>query len=590
MGLGIAGFGLGLIIGAGILFFVMKGGSASSGEVEQLRSRLAGQEQDFESRKQEMITSLQEQYRLQAEERITERSQELGEQYKTEIQNLEAQLREARSEQESPATDSEGLAASLQEQIAVLETQNADLRQTLAAAPDPEKIAQDIAALESGYQARIQELETLNTSLSGSSDNASVDTDVQNQLQTLESQVAELTSQLEAKDAELAEKPDGTVLEASQQRIQELENQENQFRAQIENLETQLRDAQSRLEATPNVGELEASFQGRIQELEGQNQTLQTQLSQAPDIGQLERGYQERIQALETQKQELEASLAAAPDIEALTQSHEAQVQALQEDLRSQTAAKDEALASVRQEYDQQMEQLNTQIQQLSAQATAATASAVAGSAGLLDELKPRTTEADVDSEFAELSNLLEDDESSLTAEPETVQSLDDQIAGLSEFLSGDSDSEDDDVDIDALFDLADDDTDTPGDTDIFKMTLQAHGAAGGSGFEEPSNTEILNELAADGLSEAEILKQEILALGPAEQVEAIPALLEYGNNPDESTRRLAASALGEIAERVGAEPLRQALPTLSQLAKDGSPSVRQAAIQSLGKIRLDDV
>lgn len=86
-------------------------------------------------------------------------------------------------------------------------------------------------------------------------------------------------------------------------------------------------------------------------------------------------------------------------------------------------------------------------------------------------------------------------------------------------------------------------------------------------------------------------LPEVIIALGNPGQITSIPKLTEYANHPNSHIRELAASALGKIAVSQGARAeIQRTIPLLGKLSRDSEASVRQSAVEALGKIKSETV
>ena len=89
----------------------------------------------------------------------------------------------------------------------------------------------------------------------------------------------------------------------------------------------------------------------------------------------------------------------------------------------------------------------------------------------------------------------------------------------------------------------------------------------------------------------AQDITEEIIAMGKSSQVAYIPKLTEYVNHSDSRIRELVASSLGNIAaiQSQKAE-VQRAIHLLGKLSRSPEPSVRQSAVEALGKIKSESV
>jgi hypothetical protein len=97
--------------------------------------------------------------------------------------------------------------------------------------------------------------------------------------------------------------------------------------------------------------------------------------------------------------------------------------------------------------------------------------------------------------------------------------------------------------------------------------------------------------LSQPAIPEKIALDEQIIALGSANRPLAIPQLIQYAAHPDSKIRQLGASALGNI---VGGKAIRAemklAISCLGKLSQDLDPSVRQAAVAALAKVKSAQV
>ena len=86
-------------------------------------------------------------------------------------------------------------------------------------------------------------------------------------------------------------------------------------------------------------------------------------------------------------------------------------------------------------------------------------------------------------------------------------------------------------------------------------------------------------------------ITEKIIAMGKSSQVAYIPKLTEYVNHSDSRIRELVASSLGNIAaiQSQKAE-VQRAIHLLGKLSRSPEPSVRQSAVEALGKIKSESV
>jgi hypothetical protein len=89
----------------------------------------------------------------------------------------------------------------------------------------------------------------------------------------------------------------------------------------------------------------------------------------------------------------------------------------------------------------------------------------------------------------------------------------------------------------------------------------------------------------------AEDITEKIIAMGKSSQVAYIPQLTEYVNHSDSRIRELVASALGNIAATQSQKAeVQRAIHLLGKLSRSPEPSVRQCAVEALGKIKSESV
>jgi HEAT repeat protein len=105
--------------------------------------------------------------------------------------------------------------------------------------------------------------------------------------------------------------------------------------------------------------------------------------------------------------------------------------------------------------------------------------------------------------------------------------------------------------------------------------------------FPEP----IPPSLSQPAIPEKIALDEQIIALGNANRPLAIPQLIQYAAHPDSKIRQLGASALGNIVggKAIRAE-MKPAISCLGKLTQDVDPSVRQAAVAALAKVKSAQV
>lgn len=86
-------------------------------------------------------------------------------------------------------------------------------------------------------------------------------------------------------------------------------------------------------------------------------------------------------------------------------------------------------------------------------------------------------------------------------------------------------------------------------------------------------------------------LAETILSWGNAGQTAYLPQVLQFYRHRDRQVRESVATATGQLVKSklVSAE-IQRAIPVLGTLSRDSDPAVRQAAIQSLGQIRSEQV
>ncbi|NES84322.1 MAG: hypothetical protein F6K10_24545 [Moorea sp. SIO2B7] len=106
----------------------------------------------------------------------------------------------------------------------------------------------------------------------------------------------------------------------------------------------------------------------------------------------------------------------------------------------------------------------------------------------------------------------------------------------------------------------------------------------------KPSNLSLKNSSKTSKKKEQD-LSSKISALAESCQITEIPQLGEYIYHPDSNIRASVASALGEIANNKGIrKETEQAIPILGKLSRDSEASVRQIAVEALGKIKSKKV
>ncbi|MBD2014396.1 HEAT repeat domain-containing protein [Microcoleus sp. FACHB-53] len=89
----------------------------------------------------------------------------------------------------------------------------------------------------------------------------------------------------------------------------------------------------------------------------------------------------------------------------------------------------------------------------------------------------------------------------------------------------------------------------------------------------------------------AQDITEKIIAMGKSSQVAYIPKLTEYVNHSDSRIRELVASSLGNIAAIQSQKPeVQRAIHLLGKLSRSPEPSVRQSAVEALGKIKSESV
>lgn len=89
----------------------------------------------------------------------------------------------------------------------------------------------------------------------------------------------------------------------------------------------------------------------------------------------------------------------------------------------------------------------------------------------------------------------------------------------------------------------------------------------------------------------AEYITEKIIAMEKSNQVAYIPKLTEYVNHSDSRIRELVASALGNIAANQSQKAeVPRAIHLLGKLSRSPEPSVRQSAVEALGKIKNESV
>lgn len=89
----------------------------------------------------------------------------------------------------------------------------------------------------------------------------------------------------------------------------------------------------------------------------------------------------------------------------------------------------------------------------------------------------------------------------------------------------------------------------------------------------------------------AQNITEKIIAMGKSSQVAYIPKLTEYVNHSDSRIRELVASALGNIAVTQSQKTeVQRAIHLLGKLSRSPELSVRQSAVEALGKIKSESV
>lgn len=89
----------------------------------------------------------------------------------------------------------------------------------------------------------------------------------------------------------------------------------------------------------------------------------------------------------------------------------------------------------------------------------------------------------------------------------------------------------------------------------------------------------------------AQDITEKIIAMGKSSQVAYIPKLTEYVNHSDSRIRELVASSLGNIAATQSQKvEVQRAIHLLGKLSRSPEPSVRQSAVEALGKIKNESV
>lgn len=97
------------------------------------------------------------------------------------------------------------------------------------------------------------------------------------------------------------------------------------------------------------------------------------------------------------------------------------------------------------------------------------------------------------------------------------------------------------------------------------------------NGYLVPANWEKAIHISSQSLPEPSI--QHIVVLGDTRSASAVSELVIYLQSQDGNIRRLAASAMGKIADKQAAKPL------MELLSREDKPQVRQYAVKALGKI-----
>lgn len=89
----------------------------------------------------------------------------------------------------------------------------------------------------------------------------------------------------------------------------------------------------------------------------------------------------------------------------------------------------------------------------------------------------------------------------------------------------------------------------------------------------------------------AQDITEKIIAMGKSSQVAYIPKLTEYVNHSDSRIRELVALSLGNIsAIQSHKAEVQRAIHLLGKLSRSPEPSVRQSAVEALGKIKSESV
>lgn len=107
-----------------------------------------------------------------------------------------------------------------------------------------------------------------------------------------------------------------------------------------------------------------------------------------------------------------------------------------------------------------------------------------------------------------------------------------------------------------------------------------------------PKDSEDMPQSVSSTTSQkAQGIAEKIIAMGKSSQVAYIPQLIEYVNHSDSRIRGLVASALGNIAATQSQKAeVQRAIHLLGKLSRSPEPSVRQSAIEALGKIKNESV
>jgi hypothetical protein len=107
-----------------------------------------------------------------------------------------------------------------------------------------------------------------------------------------------------------------------------------------------------------------------------------------------------------------------------------------------------------------------------------------------------------------------------------------------------------------------------------------------------PKDSEDMAQTVNPTTSEkAQNIAEKIIAMGKSSQLAYIPKLNEYVNHSDSRIRELVASALGNIAATQSQKSeVQRAIHLLGKLSRSPEPSVRQSAVESLGKIKSESV